>query len=100
MKDGDGRKDLQPALCDTRASDKHEEGYRRNPAPGSPCGYRFVQQQLWKNRRVHYSIANMTETPASFVPDGKRRFGVLHAGPITSPRDTVRAAIAAESNAT
>jgi hypothetical protein len=30
-------------------------------------------------------------------PDGRRRFfAVLHAGPITSPRDAVRAAIVAE----
>jgi len=33
-------------------------------------------------------------------PDGRRRFfAVLHAGPITSPRDAVRAAIVAEAKA-
>jgi hypothetical protein len=33
-------------------------------------------------------------------PDGRRRFfAVLHAGPITSPRDAVRAAIVAEQRA-
>lgn len=34
------------------------------------------------------------------LPDGRRRFfAVLHAGPITSPRDAVRAAIVAEAKA-
>jgi hypothetical protein len=34
------------------------------------------------------------------LPDGKRRFfAVLHAGPIKSPRDAVRAAIVAEAKA-
>jgi hypothetical protein len=33
--------------------------------------------------------------------DGRRRFfAVLHTGPITSPRDAVRAAIVAEARAT
>lgn len=35
------------------------------------------------------------------LPDGKRRFfAVLHTGPITGPREAVRAAIVAEARAT
>jgi hypothetical protein len=62
---------------------------------------------VWNNAVQVFDLANSpTGATRAYawsygLPDGKRRmFSVLHAGPVTGPREAVRAIIATEATAT
>jgi len=63
-------------------------------------------QTVWDGTVHVFDLAGHPKATRAYawsyeLPDGKRRFfAVLHADPIKSPRDAVRAAIVAEARAT
>jgi hypothetical protein len=62
-------------------------------------------ETVWDGSAAVFDLAGHPTAKRAYawsyeLPDGRRRlFAVLHTGPITSPRDAVRAAIAAEAKA-
>ena len=63
------------------------------------------EQLVWQGTVHIFDLAGHPAATQAYVwsyelPDGKRRmFAVLHAGPVTGPREAVRAAIVAEQRA-
>jgi hypothetical protein len=63
------------------------------------------EQLVWQGTVHVFDLADHPQANRAYawsydLPDGRRRFfAVLHAGPIASPRDAVRAAIVAEAKA-
>ncbi len=69
----------------------HEEHHGRTVWNGAVQVYDLIGQPDGATRAYAWSYG---------LPDGKRRFiAVLHTGPITGPREAVRAAIVAEQRA-
>lgn len=71
-----------------------------------PIHEEHAGQTVWDGTVAVFDLSGHPRAKRAYAwsyerPDGKRRFmAVLHAGPVTGPREAVRAAIVAESRAT